>query len=136
MVYRMLLILAALVLPVCAAAQQSTNADWVGVWHASIDGLSTDTLTLAADTGQLGGTIVLDMVSREDGTPHVIASEPHVLLNPQVKDGALTFYVKNKRPSGASFVATFTVTLQPHGKANVHCTNCGPNAPTVELVRE
>jgi hypothetical protein len=117
-----------------ALAQPATNTDWVGIWHADADGLPTGTLTLATDTGTLGGTVVLDMVSREGGTPHVIESEPHVLMNPHVDGNTLAFQVKMKKPDG-SVVASFNVTLTSAGKANIHCVNCGANAPAVELVR-
>ena len=136
MTCKMLLFLALVACPVCAASQPSTNTTWVGIWNAHVDGKPTATLTLAADTGQLGGTVVLDMVSNEGGTPHVIASEPHVLINPRLDNNSLAFEVKMKRPDGALVVASFIVTQTPDDKAHIHCVTCGPDAPTVELSRE
>ena len=136
MTCKMLLLLALVACPVCAAAQSLTNTTWVGIWNAHVNGQPTGTLTLAADTGQLGGTVVLDMVSDEGGTPHVIASEPHVLLHPRTHNNSLAFEVKMKRPDGEQIVASFIVTQTPDGKAHIHCATCGPNAQTVELSRE
>ena len=118
-----------------ARAQTASNVDWTGIWHAEVDGQPTDTLTLATDTGALGGTVVLDMVSLEGGTPHVIESEPHVLMNLKADGSTLNFQVKMKRPSGTNVVASFTVTSTSVDKANIHCTSCGPEALVVELVR-
>jgi hypothetical protein len=108
----------------------------VGIWHAEVDGKPSSTLTLGNDTGELGGTVVLDMVSREGGAPHVIASEPHVLMNLHADSNTLSFQVRIQRPDGVSLVASFIVARTPSGKATIHCTTCGPDAPVVELVKE
>jgi hypothetical protein len=132
-----MLVLAATMIAVCtsAVAQSSTNADWVGIWHADADGQPTGALSLATDTGELGGTLVLDMLSREGGQAHVIESEPHVLMNPRVDGNMLTFEVKMGKPDRASMVARFNVTLTSGSKANIHCVSCGLNAPVVELTK-
>jgi hypothetical protein len=118
-----------------ASAQTATSYDWTGTWHAHAGDLPTDTLTLATDTGALGGTVVLDMVSHKGETPYVIASEPHVLMNLQADGSKLNFQVRMKRPSGSIVVASFRVTGTSSDKANIHCTSCGPDAPVVELVK-
>ena len=118
-----------------ASAQAAPGSPWVGVWRANFNGLPTDTLTLAADTGELGGTVVLDMVSDEGGTPHVIVSEPHVLMNPRLNGGTLSFRVKMQKPGGPVVTRDFTVTLTSPGNANFHCVNCGPGAPVVSLLK-
>jgi hypothetical protein len=120
----------------CAAsAQSSASSQWIGIWHASFDGLPTDTLTLAADTGELGGTVVLDMVSDQGGAPHVIESEPHLLMNPHVDGDTLSFHVKMQKPDGSIVMRNFTATLTSPGNANFHCVNCGADAPVVHLVK-
>ncbi len=49
-----------------AGAESTVDARWVGVWRAEMRGQPTaGTLTLAADTGELGGTVVLDMLTRQ-----------------------------------------------------------------------
>ena len=118
-----------------AHAQSAVNTNWTGIWHANADGLLTDTLTLAADTGQLGGTVVLDMISRDGGQPHVIASEPHLLMTLHAEDNRLSFQVKMQRRDGSSVIASFEVTRTAPDKATIHCTSCGPDAPVVPLVR-
>lgn len=115
--------------------ENSSYSQFVGIWHADLDGQPTGTLTLATDTGELGGTVVLDMVSDRSGTPRVIASEPHVLMNPRVSGNTLSFQVKMKRPDGAILVPTFTVTLTSLGKAGIHCVTCGAKAPVAELTK-
>jgi hypothetical protein len=121
----------------CAAsAQPAVTSQWVGIWHANMNGLPTSTLTLAADSGDLGGTVVLDMVSDEGGAPHVIESEPHVLMNPHVDGDTLSFHVKMQKPDGSVVRRDFTATLTSPGNANFHCVNCGADAPTVHLVKD
>ena len=118
-----------------AVAQTTAGENWVGIWHANVAGQPTGTLTLATDTGELGGTVVLDMVNGKGGTSHVIASEPHVLLNPLAAGNTLTFQVKVHRPDGAIVVTNFEVKRTAPDKATIHCVSCGADAPVVELVK-
>jgi hypothetical protein len=118
-----------------AVAQSATNEDWVGVWNAHMEGQLTSTLTLATDTGALGGTVVLDILCCEGETPHVIASDPHVLLNPAVAGSTLTFQVKMQKPNGAIVIASFEVKRTAANKATIHCVSCGVDAPVVELMK-
>lgn len=133
-----ILVLIVLALAACApsAAQSVVNQNWIGIWQAHLDGQPTDTLTLAADTGEIGGTIVLDMVSNTEGTPQIIASEPHVLINPRTSGNRLSFQVRMIKPSGKSVMRGFLVTLKSPRTANIRCVNCGSGAPRVELTRE
>jgi hypothetical protein len=125
-----------LAIALCAVAKaQSTNETWVGIWHANVANKPSATLTLANDTGELGGTFVLDIVNGEGGQPRVIASEPHVLMNPKVTGDTLTFQVKTWRPDATKFLATFEVKLTTADKAAIHCLNCDTDAPVVELVK-
>jgi hypothetical protein len=122
----------------CASATAQTasrNDSWVGMWQADAEGLPTGTMTLAEDTGTLGGTLVLDIIQREDGHPHVIAQEPHVLVNPQVDGNKLSFDVRMQKRDGSVKVARFVVLLKSDGKASLHCVNCGPDAPVVEMAK-
>jgi hypothetical protein len=119
----------------CALAQSDSNGNWTGVWRAATDGLSTVNLTLAADTGQLGGTVVLDMISRDDGLPRVIESEPHVLMTLRADDNRLSFQVRMQRPDRSTVIASFEVTRIAPDKAALHCTSCGPDAPVITLLR-
>jgi hypothetical protein len=120
----------------CALARaQAPGEDWAGIWQANVGGLPSSTLTLASDTGALGGTMVLDMIGDEGGQPHVIASEPHVLLNLRVSADALSFQVKTRRKDMANSLASFEVKRTAADKATIHCINCGDGAPVVELTR-
>jgi hypothetical protein len=129
---------AVLAIALCATAKAQTTASegWVGIWHANVGGQPTSTLTLATDTGELGGTIVLDMVSDKSGTPKVIEREPHVLMNPVAGGNTLTFQVKMQKPQGSSFVASFEVKRTATDKATIHCVNCAADAPVVDLVKD
>jgi len=119
----------------CAALAESTpGSAWVGVWESKLDGQPGATLTLAQDTGELTGTLVLNIIKKEKGgVPHIVASEPHVLVNPQLDGDRLNFSVK--KIAGSSDLLNFTVALTPEGKARIHCTNCGKDAPTVDMER-
>jgi hypothetical protein len=121
-----------LALGTAVSAQSNHNTAWNGVWHGELDGQPGVILTLADDTGELGGTVVLNMVSRESGEPRVIGSEIHVLLNPHVSGNALSFQFKRTRDARELQVA---VTLESDGKASMKCLNCGPDFPMTELVR-
>jgi len=116
-----------------APAQQgsASRAAWIGVWHAELDGQPSATLTLADDAGSLGGTLFLNAVSREGGGPHVVFTETHMLLTPRFNGKELSFQVKGRGRS-----MNFTVDLQTGGNAaEIHCTNCGSDAPVVALKR-
>jgi hypothetical protein len=132
---RIAILASAIAVCVPASGEKAATDDWVGVWNAHPGGEPTGTVTLATDTGELGGTIVLDIVSREGGQPHVIASEPHVMMHPRLAGSVLSFAVKMPR-KGELVEADFTMTVTAQDKATIHCTSCGPNAPTVELTRD
>jgi hypothetical protein len=122
---------AAMAVATVAAAQPTNESAWLGVWQGELDGQPSVTLTLADDTGDLGGTVVLNIIQKENGQPHVVAMEPHVLLNPHVDGDVLSFQFR-KLQGG---MLDFTVKLSAAGKATIHCSNCGADAPTVDLVR-
>jgi hypothetical protein len=116
-----------------AAAQTTGHPQWDGVWQSQLDGQTGAILTLAEDAGALGGTLVLNMVVKDGGPSRVAFSEPHVLVNPRVEGNTLSFDVR--RAKAPAVLANFTVTLTPEGKARIHCTNCGSDAPTVDMER-
>lgn len=120
-------------LGVSAIAEPINNENWIGIWQGSLDGQSGVTLTLAEDTGELNGTVVFNIVSREGGQPHVVAREPHVLINPRPHGDTLSFQLK--RIDGSSGLMNFTVASTSDGRAEIHCLNCGADAPAVDLVK-
>ena len=76
-------------LPLIAQAPQSSLR---GVWRGTLDGLPGVTLTLANDTGELGGTVVFYGVN---GAEHkIVIIQPHMLLNPQLEGNTLNFRIK------------------------------------------
>jgi hypothetical protein len=122
---------AASLLMYAAAAETPVNSKWDGVWQGRLDGQPSVTLTLAEDTGELGGTLVLNVVEKEDGQARVAAIEPHVLVHPRLDGNLLSFTVR--RLDGDP--ANFTVVLTPEGNARIHCTNCGTDAPVVDMTK-
>jgi hypothetical protein len=114
-----------------ANAQSLRQAEWLGVWHGELDGQPSVVLTLADDTGALGGTVVLNIIEKQDGAARVIATEPHTLMNPLVEGDVLAFQFK--KPDGD--LLSFTVKRTADDKATIHCQNCGADAPTVSLAR-
>jgi hypothetical protein len=118
----------------CAAlAEPPDRAQWVGVWQGKLDELPSVTLTLAQDTGELEGTLVLNIIEKQEGQARIAAIEPYVLVHPQVDGNNLNFAVK--KIDGSSDLLNFTVALTPEGKARIHCTNCGADAPIVDMDR-
>jgi len=113
--------------------QSGPNSRWIGIWQAQLDGQPGVTLTLGDDTGQLGGAVVFNVVSREGGQPHVIGHDAHVLLNPHIDGDTLHFQVVRR---GDNRQLDMTVRMTADGAATFYCQNCGEGTPVVEMVRE
>ena len=122
---------AAMAVASVAAARTTRNAEWLGVWQGELDGQPSVVLTPADDTGELGGTVVLNIIQNENGQARIVALEPHVLMSPHVEGEALAFQFR--KPDGN--LLDFTTKLTAAGKAKIHCSNCGEDAPIVDLVR-
>ncbi len=76
MKHRTLLAAACLAAGICRPmGAQDGNKAWLGVWQSTLDGQTGAIVTLTNDTGQLGGTIVLNMIKSEHGQARVIESE-------------------------------------------------------------
>lgn len=116
------------------ARQNQNDSAWVGVWQAELDGQPSAILTLAKDTGTLQGTLVLNGISRANGTPHIAVHETHVLLHPKLSGTTLSFSVKRLR--GSDPMMNFTVEQKSTSTAKMHCLNCGSDAPVVEITRQ
>jgi hypothetical protein len=117
-----------------AATQFGSPADWVGVWQGELDGQPSVTLTLAQDNGTLEGTLVLNIITRDGGRPHIIAHEPHTLMQPHVDGVTLSFQVG--RIDSTSDPMRFHVEMTSHESAKIHCINCGDDAPIVEMKKQ
>jgi hypothetical protein len=117
----------------CAASAQSNNhASWLGVWQGELDGQPGVTLTLAEEAGELGGTVVFNMVSRESGTPQVVGSTVHMVMHPRVEGNTMSFDVK--RPSDGKQLQ-MAVVMVGSEKMKIQCVNCGDDRATAELVK-
>jgi hypothetical protein len=115
-----------------ALAQSEHNVEWLGVWHAELDGQPSVTLTLADDMGSLGGTVVLNLIEKEPGgSAHVVQTDVHVLMNPHAEKNRLSFACK--KPSGE--LIHFVVERRVDGVVTIHCMDCGAGAPTVQQTR-
>ena len=67
-----------------------TIRKWVGVWEGQLDGKPGVTVTLGNDTGDLQGTIVFNVVTREGGgDAHVIGHDAHALTQFSLKAARL-----------------------------------------------
>jgi hypothetical protein len=126
---------AAITLLACAAAAPApANSAWTGVWQGQLDGQPSVTLTLAEDGGALGGTLVLDLIERQqDGLSRIVAIDPHVLLRAHADGNRLSFEVVRRNDSHTPM--RFIVALDGGDKAHLHCLNCGPDTPIADLVR-
>lgn len=119
-----------LMLTITAMAQPVNNNPWTGMWQGELDGKPGVILTLAEDSGVLGGTVVFNMVHRDGDKVRVIGSDPHVLLHPRLLGDTLLFEVIRK-----SDARTLEISVKPatEGKAYLKCLNCGPDSPSAEI---
>jgi hypothetical protein len=118
--------------PANSQAKDQVSDQWVGIWQGTLDGQPSVTLTIANDTGAIGGTLVLNLIKKENGQSQIAVRDAHVLVAPRIENGVLSFEVKRK---GTDVPANFTVTLLPSGDAEIHCLTCGADAPAVEMTR-
>ena len=119
-----------LVLGPTVHAQVAPNPAPLGIWRGTLVGVPSVTLTLADDTGSLDGTIVFYGL---DGDTHQVASiEPHTLIHPKLDGNALTFQVRRLDATLITVKVVFTTPT----KAELHCLNCGDDAPIAELTKD
>ena len=124
---RMIPLVCALVMLTCLAhAVAESHGNWIGVWQAKVENQPGMTLTLADDTGELGGTIVFEVWNRDESRP--IAREPHPLMRVQIDGSVLSFQVDGC--CNRSGVLNMTVELGKDGKAQFRCSNCGSTEVT------
>lgn len=124
---RIMMIAGALMALACAAqAATETYDNWIGVWQAKAENQPGITLTLPADAGDLGGTVVFEVWNREEN--RLIAHEPHTLMHPHVDGNVLSFQVNGC--CNKSEILNMTVELSDNGNAKFRCANCGSVAVT------
>lgn len=102
----------------------------LGIWRATLDGVPSAILTLADDSGEIGGTLVLNGIDHDTRT--IAVKQIHTLVHPKLEGHTLTFQVR--RPDAA--MMTFTVAFTSATRAKLHCLNCGADAPIADLSRD
>jgi hypothetical protein len=120
---------------VCASSyaafgQTPAQSSWVGVWNGTLDGQPAVTLTLAEDHGQLGGTIVFNIVMRQP-QPHVRGTDPLMVAQPQLKGDTLLFQVTRTRDHKQLQISAKQLDNQ---HVELQCLNCG-DGPVATLVK-
>jgi hypothetical protein len=111
---------------------QSSKPSPLGVWQGTLDGLPSVILTLANDSGEIGGTVVFYAIN---GDSHkILFIEPHTLLHPKLEGDTLSFQIKFG--GDRTGLARVTVLFSPDNKAQLRCLDCGPDSPTSELTRQ
>jgi hypothetical protein len=114
-------------------AQSGPNSQWIGLWQAQLEGQPSVILTLGDDTGQLGGAVVFNVISREGGQPHILGHDAHVIMNPRIDGDTMHFQVIRR---GDNRQLDMTFRLTANGAAKFQCQNCGDDAPVADMVRE
>ena len=112
---------------------QTNKADLSGVWQGTLDGMPGVTLTLAEDSGQLGGTVVFYAIG--SNPPRILSIEPHIVLHAKVEGNTLSFQVKLARRDLTGPV-TIKVVFGAENKAQLQCLDCGAGSPTAELIKQ
>jgi hypothetical protein len=107
-----------------------SNENWIGVWQGLLDGQPGVIITIAERDGRLDGTVVFNIVSREP-QPHVLASEPQMLLSPRIDGDTLHFKV-NAFPGRPDL--EYDVKTTGRNAAHLKCLNCD-GSPEADLVR-
>jgi len=110
--------------------QSAPTPSPLGIWRGTLDSVPSVTLTLADDTGTLDGTIVFYAVN--GGTKRTMSIEPHTLIHPALDGNALTFQVKRLDAT----LITVKVLFATPTKAQLHCLDCGDDAPIADLTKD
>ena len=104
-------------------AQTGNSAQWVGVWKGQFDGQPGVTVTLGRDSGDIQGTIVFNVVARNDGEqPHVIGHDAHVITHVNLDGSTLAFRVIRL---GDERELHLTMRMTDSNKAVLECSDCG-----------
>jgi len=120
----------ALLIATTLAAQSTSPFDWVGVWQGELDEIPSVVLTVAQDNGSLEGTLVLNIITRDGTRPHIVAHEPHTLMQPEVHGARLSFRLK--RIDGSSAPMNFSVELTSADRARFIATTAAQMFPSLK----
>jgi hypothetical protein len=81
---------------------------------------------------ELSGTVVFNLIIKQDGQAHVAGSSVHVVRHPQLGPETLEFHVTRKS-DGRDL--DMRVHLIGADRAELQCQNCGSENPGTELAR-
>ena len=113
-------------------AQNKPLEQWVGVWEGRLDNQPGVTVTLGRDTGNLQGTIVFNVVARDNGMARVIGHDAHVLTHVNVNGANLAFHVIRH---GDSRELHLTMERTADNQAVLECADCGgPGATSLTRI--
>ncbi len=112
--------------------EPAPRSPWVGVWQGELDGLPGVTITLGDDAGDIGGTVVFNVIMKENGAPHIGGRDAHVLTHIHIQGEDLAFEVLRL---GDNRQLHFKIHKTASNKAQLHCDDCGEGVSTTEMVR-
>lgn len=107
-------------------------SSFAGVWHGKLDGVPGITLTLANDTEGLQGTVVMYAVDKQER--QILFADICTVLHAEVNGKMLLLEMKHHGKSNKVF--HLQVALGDGDTAQLKCTDCGPDSPTVEISKE
>jgi hypothetical protein len=112
-----------------ASAQTTDPSSWVGVWSATE--APGATMTLANDTGELGGTIVFNFISGPPPSTKIGGNEVHLVTHPQLAGSTLSFQVTRTEDGK---VLRLTTRMIDSDRLEMRCLSC-ENSPTMMMVK-
>jgi len=122
---------------ICATAASAAQTEMAGTWRAYMKDVPAVILHLQDDHGKLQGTVVFNIINREDPNhPSILGSQELVLLNPSLAGNVFSFQVKRQSDEGAESgeMVTCRLSLTGHDEGLFKCLN-GADSPEVKMVR-
>ena len=133
--FRMVAIIFLVLCGVALSAQtvdaSSSIGNWIGIWNGTLEGQPGVTLTLAENAGQLGGTIVFNMIIGRPPNAHIGGSDVLLVTHPLLDGDTLSFQVTRK--SDAKLLQ-ITVKSLDGNRLALRCRDCG-DGPPMTLVK-
>ncbi len=111
--------------------QASDQSSWIGVWNSTLGGQPGVILTLADDQGQLGGTIVFNVIIGPPANAHIAGSDVLLVTHPRLEGDTLSFQVTRSSDAKQLQIAVKSIDSD---RAELKCLNCG-DSPTATMVK-
>lgn len=121
----------------CAAASSAAQTDMAGTWRAYMKDVPAVIMHLHDNHGKLEGTVVFNIINREDPNhPSILGSQELELLNPSLAGNVFSFQVKTHSDEGAEAgeMVTCRLSLTGQDQGLFKCLN-GADSPEVKMVR-